>query len=196
MVYSRLVADPSKDTSKRAAYKAAEVCEIAHIQPYVLRSWESEFPKLGVLRAGIRIYRATDLEQVLRIKQLVFEEGLTLSGARRRIEEESGPIAELPVEEFVTPEMRQSIGHVKQGLRDLLEILGASEQAGAVPPATTDHAASLSMRLQVAGEERQPATPGNGRAKRAKDAKKKPPHAARSKSARGTRSSDRPRRHA
>ena len=58
-------------------YKAADVCELAQVQPYVLRSWESEFPDLGVSKSagGPRIYRRPDVERVLRIKQLVFSEG-------------------------------------------------------------------------------------------------------------------------
>src|SRR5690349_12892462 len=68
-------------------FKAADVCEMAQLQPYVLRSWEKEFPGIGVQKAdGQRLYRQTDVDQVLRIKQLVFTEGLTLAGARRRIE--------------------------------------------------------------------------------------------------------------
>lgn len=124
LLYSRLVADLPKDIPKRAAYKAAEVCDIAHIQPYVLRTWESEFPKMGVVRGGARIYRYSDLEQVLRIKQLVFDEGLTLAGARRRIEEDSQPQPDLPLEQFVTPELKEGIGRVRSGLRDLLGMLG------------------------------------------------------------------------
>jgi DNA-binding transcriptional MerR regulator len=118
------VTEIPKEIPRRAVYKAAEVCEIARIQPYVLRSWESEFPKLGVARGGTRIYRRADLEHVLRIKQLVFEEGLTLAGARRRLEEDAGPQPELPLEEFVTPDMRQRIGRVRQGLNELLGMLG------------------------------------------------------------------------
>ena len=70
-------------------YKAADVCEIAQLQPYVLRSWEKEFPGIGVQKSddSPRLYRQSDLDQVLRIKKLVFGEGLTLAGARRRIEE-------------------------------------------------------------------------------------------------------------
>ncbi len=131
MLYSRLVTDMPSGIPKRAAYKAAEVCEIVHIQPYVLRSWESEFPKLGVVRAGTRIYRQADLEQVQRIKQLVFEEGLTLAGARRRIEEDGQPQPELPLEELVTPEIRQRIGRVKEGLQELLGLLGGQPAVAA-----------------------------------------------------------------
>ena len=60
------------------------------MQPYVLRSWEAEFPALGIAKAagGPRVYRRTDVEQVVRIRHLLLVEGLTLAGARRRLEEE------------------------------------------------------------------------------------------------------------
>ena len=66
----------------RALFKAAEVCEILKVQPYVLRSWEAEFPELGVSKtAGApRVYRRKDVEQVAQIKHLLLVEGLTLGG--------------------------------------------------------------------------------------------------------------------
>src|SRR5687767_15409341 len=85
-------------------YKASEVCDVAQLQPYVLRSWEKEFPGIGVQKGpdSPRLYRQSDVDQVLRIKQLVFGEGLTLAGARRRLEEmapardsESSEVAEV-----------------------------------------------------------------------------------------------------
>src|SRR6478736_9850777 len=78
----------------RALFKAAEVCDLVKLQPYVLRSWEAEFPELGVSKAGgPRIYRRADVEQVLRIKHLLLVEGLTLAGARRKLEEDAAPVA-------------------------------------------------------------------------------------------------------
>ena len=70
-------------------FKASDVCDLAKVQPYVLRSWEKEFPGIGVQKSaeGPRLYRQSDVDQVLRIKQLVFGEGLTVAGARRRLEE-------------------------------------------------------------------------------------------------------------
>ena len=70
-------------------FRAADVCEMAQLQPYVLRSWEKEFPGIGVQKSpeSPRLYRQSDIEQVQKIKQLVFGEGLTLSGARRRLEQ-------------------------------------------------------------------------------------------------------------
>ena len=64
---------------------------MTQLQPYVLRSWEKEFPGIGIQKTqdGPRLYRQSDVDQVLRIKQLVFGEGLTLAGARRRLEDSS-----------------------------------------------------------------------------------------------------------
>ena len=62
---------------KRTAYKAADVCAIVELQPYVLRTWEAEFPDLGVQQSNgrARIYRRSDLDKVLRIKELIVVEG-------------------------------------------------------------------------------------------------------------------------
>lgn len=117
---------------ERAFFKAAEVCEIAQVQAYVLRTWELEFPGLGVSRpgGGPRIYRREDVERVLAIRQLVFSEGLTLAGARRRLDGDTQPpIEDLSIESFVTPEVRERLTAVKRGLRDLLTLLGAGEAA-------------------------------------------------------------------
>src|SRR5881227_4406227 len=88
------------DIPKRALFKAAEVCDLVKVQPYVLRSWEAEFPQLGVAKsAGApRVYRRSDVEQVLKIKHLLLVEGLTLAGARRRLDEQTAPVeADAPV---------------------------------------------------------------------------------------------------
>src|SRR5262245_55953242 len=96
------MAQASAESQKRAWLKAGEVCELAQVQPYVLRTWELEFPDLGVTKTpgGPRMYRRADVDRVLRIKQLVFGEGLTLAGARRKIEEErTAPSDELPFDD-------------------------------------------------------------------------------------------------
>src|ERR671929_1280197 len=79
----------------RSLFRQPEVCEIAQVQPYVLRSWEAEFPDLGVAKTagGPRVYRKSDVERVLRLKHLLFVEGLTLAGARRKLSEEQQPAA-------------------------------------------------------------------------------------------------------
>jgi len=112
---------------KRELFKAADVCEVVQLQPYVLRSWEAEFPQIGQVPAGggPRLYRRSDVELVLRIKQLVFEEGLTLSGARRRLEEDGDKNngAAVLVEEVVDARVREQLRNVKSGLKQILEML-------------------------------------------------------------------------
>lgn len=133
-----IVTDTSIEIPNRAAFKASEVCEIAQIPPYVLRSWEREFPGLGAAArpGGPRIYRRTDIEQILRIKQLVFTEGLTLAGARRRIEGEppADDVLESPPA-LVTAELQTGVADARRDLRALLDLLSAP-----VAIAQVDHA--------------------------------------------------------
>jgi DNA-binding transcriptional MerR regulator len=79
-----------KQIPNKLFFKIGEVCEITDTQPYVLRYWESEFPALAPAKnsSGQRIYRRKDIETVLRIKQLLYEEGFTIAGAKKRLEAE------------------------------------------------------------------------------------------------------------
>ncbi|MFQ5768496.1 MAG: MerR family transcriptional regulator [Acidobacteriota bacterium] len=69
-------------------FKIGEVCRLTDTQPYVLRFWESEFPTLAPQksRSGQRIYQRRDIETVLQIKHLLYEESYTISGARKKLE--------------------------------------------------------------------------------------------------------------
>lgn len=132
------------DIPKRALFKATEVCDLAKVQPYVLRSWEAEFPELGVAKgAGApRVYRREDVEQVLRIKHLLLVEGLTLAGVRRRLEEESAPVAaDAPaIDELIGRNARERLTAVKRGLRSILALLagsGGDDFQLAPPPASS-----------------------------------------------------------
>jgi DNA-binding transcriptional MerR regulator len=133
------------DIPNRSLFRQPEVCEIASIQPYVLRSWEAEFPDLGVAKTegGPRIYRKADVQRVLRIKQLLYGEGLTLAGARRRLTEEQPARGETPplanIAELLGRDARERILQVKRGLRELATMLGKV-------PGTADDG----FRLQVA----------------------------------------------
>src|SRR6185503_19192936 len=112
-------------------YRAQEVCDLAQVQPYVLRSWEKEFPGIGVQKSddSPRLYRQADLDQVLLIKRLVFNEGLTLSGARRKLED-SAPRTSAEVDHDVAEvldalasDARTRIAYVRDGLRSILQLL-------------------------------------------------------------------------
>jgi len=72
-------------------YKIGDVCRIADVQPYVLRYWESEFPLLAPDRSlpGPRTYSARELELIGQIKRLLYDEGYTIAGAKKRLESEA-----------------------------------------------------------------------------------------------------------
>src|SRR5918997_473361 len=110
----------------RSLFRQPEVCEIVQVQPYVLRSWEAEFPDLGVAKTegGPRVYRRADVERVLRIKHLLFVDGLTLAGARRKLSEEQTPAAAVDnLRELLGDDARERILQVRRGLRELAALL-------------------------------------------------------------------------
>ena len=79
------------DTAEKLYYRIGEVEQITEVPAYVLRYWESEFKLLRPKKnpAGQRLYRQRDLELVQRIKTLLYEERLTLEGAKKRLLAES-----------------------------------------------------------------------------------------------------------
>ena len=112
------------------------MCELADVQAYVLRSWEAEFPDLGFAKtqAGPRVYRRADVERVLRIKELVFVEGLTLAGARRRLSEEApaapsgdkGGVSDSELADLLNEGTRQELLNVRRGLSWILGVLSGN----------------------------------------------------------------------
>jgi DNA-binding transcriptional MerR regulator len=118
-------------------FKIGEVCEITDTQPYVLRYWESEFAALAPAKnsSGQRIYRRRDIETVLRIKQLLYEEGFTIAGAKKRLEAEMGGRVETPQppppaaaaatsgDESGEERTRAALVEVREQLREMLTLL-------------------------------------------------------------------------
>lgn len=159
------------DIPKRALFRASEVCDIVQVQPYVLRTWEAEFPELGVAKTsgGPRVYRRADVEQVARIKHLLLVEGLTLAGARRRLEDDAAPVAPAaPLEELIGRNARERLTAIKRGLRSLLDMLATSANGAngghefrlAAPSARPGRGASLRVaRKKATGK------PARGKAK-------------------------------
>ena len=145
----------------RSLFRQPEVCEIAKVQPYVLRSWEAEFPDLGVAKTegGPRVYRRADVERVLRLKHLLFVEGLTLAGARRKLSEErpeasADPAALADVAELLGADARERILQVKRGLRELSALLARAPRNGG---------ADEGFALQPVATVKSPARPRKGR---------------------------------
>lgn len=76
--------------AKKLYYKIGEACKILEIQPYVLRYWETEFPFLSPnkSKSGQRVYSDREIRVIRRIKELLYEEGYTIAGAKKKLEGE------------------------------------------------------------------------------------------------------------
>jgi DNA-binding transcriptional MerR regulator len=68
-------------------FKISDVCDIVGVEPYVLRFWETEFPGLvpAKSKAGHRVYKRKDVENILRVKELLYDRGFTIAGARKQL---------------------------------------------------------------------------------------------------------------
>ena len=151
---------PSADIQipNRSLFRQPEVCELAQVQPYVLRSWEAEFPDLGVAKTqgAPRVYRRADVERVLRIKQLLFVEGLTLAGVRRKLQDEEGAPApeSSALEDLLTNDVRERILGLRRSLRELAAMLaqkpGAEFQLAAPAIAVARKAAAKPAKTAAA----------------------------------------------
>ena len=77
-------------------FRIGEVSRLTDTKPFVLRYWETEFPMLQPVKSpkGHRLYRREDVETVLHIKRLLYDDGFTIAGARRHLRETDGAIPE------------------------------------------------------------------------------------------------------
>jgi DNA-binding transcriptional MerR regulator len=107
-------------------FRIGEVATLCRLPAYVLRFWESEFPQLKPVKSstGQRMYRRRDVESVLRIKQLLYEQGFTIVGARLHLRSETKTDkgqAAIPFPAQSSAEMQR----IRQGLREILSMLSA-----------------------------------------------------------------------
>jgi DNA-binding transcriptional MerR regulator len=101
-------------------YKIGEVSKIAGVEPYVLRYWESEFPflKPRKSKSGQRIYVKKDLELILQIRDMLYNERFTIEGVRKRLGE--GAAVRKPLDSDKVISADNPIEHVKSRLREIL----------------------------------------------------------------------------
>lgn len=97
-------------------FRIGEVSRILGVEPYVLRYWEGEFPQIRPNRADTnqRIYQKKDLEIIMEIKRLLYEEKLTIEGARQRLKQKK---QDKEVDNITL------IQELRRDLQDLLKIL-------------------------------------------------------------------------
>ena len=106
---------PAPDIPNKLFFRIGEVCKIVDIEPFVLRFWETEFPNLAPekSKSGHRVYKKKDIEMVLRIKELLYERGYTIAGARKQLARSRAP-----------KEQRDRILlRIREELRDILTLL-------------------------------------------------------------------------
>lgn len=106
-------------------FRIGEVSRLCRLPAYVLRFWETEFPQLKPVKSstGQRMYRQRDVESVLRIKKLLYQEGFTIAGARQQLKEEAKPAAKQSGLPFPKRDSAAGLRKVQQGLKEILTIL-------------------------------------------------------------------------
>jgi DNA-binding transcriptional MerR regulator len=110
---------------KKIYYKIGEACKVLDIQPYVLRYWETEFPSLAPTKSssGQRVYTEKELEVIRRIKVLLYDEGYTIAGAKKKLEgelEDNGEPGETPPEAAADEAAEERIQELETGIRKAL----------------------------------------------------------------------------
>jgi len=105
-------------------FRIGEVASLCRLPAYVLRFWETEFPQLKPVKSstGQRMYRKRDVENVLRIKQLLYEQGFTISGARQQLRSETKSDKSQSTIPFPAQSVAE-IRYIRQGLREILNLL-------------------------------------------------------------------------
>jgi len=106
-------------------FRIGQVSELCRLPAYVLRFWESEFPQLKPVKGsnGQRMYRQRDVETLLRIKKLLYEQGFTIAGARQQLKDEARPAHKQTGLPFPAGGSKAEIKKVRQGLQEILGIL-------------------------------------------------------------------------
>ena len=117
--------------AKKVYYAIGEVCDLTGLKPHVLRYWESQFDVLNPTknRAGNRVYRAKEIEVVLLVKHLLYEEKYTIEGAKQRLAElRSEGALEEERHEVLSPELLAHMKEELEALRDILTVDAPRDQ--------------------------------------------------------------------
>ena len=135
-----------KTGSAKMYYSISEVSDMTGVKPHVLRYWETEFPSLRPKknRAGNRNYRPKDIKAILVIRDLLYREKFTISGARKKLQEHYGnpdPLINQLQIPFTDPHARQILLSIKT---DLLELRNMVDGSGS-PPVKEEAEASAAV---------------------------------------------------
>ena len=110
-------------------FRIGEVAKLCSLPAYVLRFWETEFPQLKPSKSntGQRLYRRKDVENVVRVKKLLYQEGYTINGARQYLKTEAKRDRSQTALPFARPSTASpaELLPIKKGLQEVLAILAA-----------------------------------------------------------------------
>ena len=110
----------------RLYFRIGDVAELCGLETYVLRFWETEFPQLAPKKSttGQRLYRKHDVENVLRIIRLLYEDGFTIEGARKQLKDELRPAKSQNALPFAKSRPgRNGLKEVRAGLGEILKMM-------------------------------------------------------------------------
>lgn len=115
-------------------FRIGEVSDLCSVPAYVLRFWETEFPQLkpGKSSTGQRMYRRREVENALRIKKLLYDEGFTIAGARQQLRSEARDARLQTGLPFPIKGRSDELRRVRQGLQEILGILGSRGKRAAL----------------------------------------------------------------
>lgn len=138
-------------------FRIGEVARLCDVPAYVLRFWESEFPQLKPNKGGTgqRLYRRRDVETVLHIKSLLYDEGYTISGARQAIkveQKQKAPQLALDIEVARPADSGQQLRKLQKEMRDLLAYLSRPPVRPTVQSIRSPRSAASSSRQRASDE--------------------------------------------
>ncbi len=111
-------------------FKIGEVSSLTHLETYVLRYWETEFKNIRPVRMGSnqRLYRRKDVETILEIKKLLYQEGFTIAGAKKKIvqnhkAEKESPAAKEEQPVLLSEPLKDLLQEVRKELTEIQQVL-------------------------------------------------------------------------
>ena len=123
---------PTPEIPDKIFFRIGEVAQLAGVEPYVIRFWETEFPQLAPRKSGTghRIYKRKEVEMVLEVKRLLYEKRFTIEGARlylgqsrRRNKAAVKQMAQTGAQAALFPPSQSALQAIREELRAILDML-------------------------------------------------------------------------
>ena len=115
--------DKGENNNSKLYYSISEAAMVTQVKPHVLRYWETQFKALHPRKnkAGNRMYRKTDLKMVMLIKELLYEKGFTIAGAKKKLTDEKDAIRDQLDLKFGSVDRAARLLEVQREIRHMLK---------------------------------------------------------------------------